>query len=200
MKFPNFWLLFFLAGSTLQAGSALLECIGDTWIDAKRPDDAHSKDLDLELAGKQKLALMNFQFAVIRDWKVQRATLLLHLDDITPLKMLGVVPVSVRWNEIEATASRAAEKLPWDANGPLQTLLGKFDSNQANYRPVKEGDLGWVEVDLPPSLIEDCAAGRSHGFALFVRRRDGARLIHSRDTVRYAPTLKVEGQPRQRGD
>lgn len=179
--------------SALRASSALLECTGDTWVDTRRPTDAHARDTELHLQGRQKLALMTFQFAIIRNWKVQRATLLLHMDDIQPFKLLGVVPVPVRWNEIEANAGRAAESAPWGPKGFLPDVLGRFEADKANLLPVREGDFGWVEIDLPNSLIEDCAAGRSHGFALFVRSRDGERVINSRDTVRFAPTLKVEG-------
>lgn len=189
-------LLLGLLSPPVRAGSAILDCTADTWINTREPEQTHARDTELHLWGKAEIALMNFRFAAVRDWKVEQATLLLHVDEIRQLSSIGVVAVPVKWNEVEANAVEGAAGSRWVPKGKLPDLLGKFDSERTNYRPVREGELGWIEVDLPTKLIEDCIADRSYGFAVFVRLRDGEWLIHSREMVRYAPMLKIQGGPK----
>jgi hypothetical protein len=152
-----------------RAETAMLECVSDTSIPST---DGHALELRLP-----QLILMNFRFAVIRNWAVSKATLLLHVAG-------GGIPGHL---EIATIGSE------WDERSPVKLDLKnlQFLGHKVETKPD-----GWISIEVSPSLIELISNG--HGRGLAVRDRSSSRehVLHSRESIQFAPYLIVEGRPR----
>jgi hypothetical protein len=151
------------------AETAMLECVSDTSIPST---DGHAQELRLP-----QLIMMNFRFAVIRNWSVSKATLLLHVAG-------GGIPGHL---EIATIGSE------WDERAPVKLDLRKLQF--LGYK-VETKPEAWISIEVSPSLIELIANGQGHGLALRDRSSAREHVLHSRESVRFAPYLIVEGMSR----
>ena len=154
-------------GEAAHAGKAVLECIADTWS-APRDATPHGRDTELRLPQGGAI-LLQFRTAAVSGWRVEKATLLLHLTAGRAPRRLRVAALSAPFREAS------------DAGADLPRLRGRRHS----VRPYGEG---FVAIDL------DAGEAAGAAIALFGATPPGARF-DSRETVGHAPYLLVEGSP-----
>lgn len=181
------WALTVTVAGALRAEQAILECTADTWVQEKETPQGRTQELLVR--GKGQVALLNFRFSAIPDWRVQQAALLVHLDTLEPPKKIGVAVLPVAWVEAEATYEQAAAGKPWPGKGLRALLTGATAT-------VREKELGWVEIDIPPALAQSLVEKRGFGFALYLGTLRAPQRLHSRETASQAPYLVVQGTRR----
>ena len=118
---------------------------------------------------------MRFRFEAIRNWKVSKAQLRLHMAK-------GSVPANI---EI------AISPLVWKENQAL-----KLDFKKLQFLKQKTESLpeGWFQIEVESSLVEMLASGR--GTTIVIRDRTTAgtsRFIDARENAFAAAYLLVEG-------
>ena len=154
------------------AATAVVECTADRALDGK--GDAHATELP---AGG---ALLTFRFEAIRDWKVNKGDLFLHLEK-------GSVPARLELALVQA---------PWNERDAL-----KMDVRKLNFlpQPVEGQPERWIRLAIPASILEMLAAGKGTGLAIRDRTSAGKdRVLHARESMHNGAYLIVDGAPPQR--
>jgi hypothetical protein len=183
-----------LAASAAFAQSAVLECTADSWVASREARASHGHDTELHVQGNKTLTLLNFRFTAVPGWKIRKATLIIHQQDLSTPSQIGVAVVPIDWSESEVTYEEASAGKKW--TGPkanLSDLLFKAPNARTAFAPVAEKQMGWVSVDIPPDLVNEIMGGRGFGLALFQKSLRAAITFDARESVRYAPYLLVEG-------
>ena len=103
------------------------------------------------------------------DWKISKASLLLHTMGATPPKSVEVGLVKEKWNEFNPSITPVAGKTRTYAAAPLQQ--------------------GWIRIELDPAQAQQI----SNGLAVLVPGRGSAKMFHLRDSMQYSPYLLLEG-------
>jgi len=150
-----------------QPATAVVECVADAVV---------GQDLGTAKEVPINGAILRYRFEAIRNLKVAKAQLHLHISK-------GTVPAQI---EIAMVST------PWAEHEPIH-----FNEKKLQYLPHKvEGkEEGWIQIDVEPSLIELLAAGKGTGLLLRDRTRAGeARYMHSRENPFIASYLVVEGE------
>lgn len=156
-----------------RAGTAIVECIADTYIPGKNQQAPDGRASELKLP---EVILLNFRFDAIRDWSVTKATLLLHVAGGKPPTRIEMAVVPEPWKESQVP------HMDWQKWKYLSHVAdGQRDD--------------WVTIEVSAPLIEMLAAGKGYGLALRDRITGRERVIHSRQSGHFAPYLIVEGQP-----
>jgi hypothetical protein len=183
-----------LASSTVFAESAVLECTADSWISSREPKQSHGNGDELKVRGKTALALLNFRFTAVPNWKIRKATLLLHKQDLEEMQRIGLAVIPIDWHEGEATFQEAQLGKRWTNNkANVGDLLLKAPNARTAFGSVTEKEMGWVAVDVPAELVNEIVEGRGFGLALFDKSLRSEKTFDARETIRYAPYLLVEG-------
>jgi hypothetical protein len=125
----------------------------------------------ITVKGRGEVLLMDFRTASIEKWKVTKATLMLHIDEGAPPRMVHVSTVPSRWTE----------------DNPQKAASGLFKESRRFL--VTEQQQGWISIDLTPAYVEALASGKSHGLAV---EEEGFRL-HGRKPPQFSFSMLVEG-------
>ena len=157
--------LLLLAACGIRAETAILECTSDNWADLRGRLEAsrgRAQELPVDRDGRLLLA---FRFAVIQGWRVDKATLLLHIAD-------GRAP----------RPFRVAAAPPWPGEETSLPPISPGEGVKTN-----EEQQGWIKLELPQALIRLAVHGRSDGLAIWLD--SGAIRVHTRESISYAPYL-----------
>jgi hypothetical protein len=184
-----------------------LRAIADTWIavpefDKFRSPEAgpgHGTDQRLIIKGREALALLQFDFSVIRGMTVSRAVLRVHREpDPAPLHTVGLSTVSGSgaWSESGAAFHTARDGgKPWSYAGSdiVDVTFGQGGSLYS-YQRARDAGNGWYEVDVPPTLIHALATGDQYGLLLDDEKgqTQTRHQLSSREGP-HPPELVVEG-------
>lgn len=161
----GFWARLFAAlslGGSLAAETAIVEARADA---------------RLHLEGRTEILLLDFRTASIATWEIRKATLLLHVQEGEPPKMLLISLVPARWTE----------DAPERAAAGLFRHSGRFQ--------VRVLEQGWIQVELSPSFV--AALAREQSFGLAVEQKNFR--LHGRKPPQFAFVLLVEGGPQSSG-
>jgi hypothetical protein len=169
-------LVLLAAISPLAAETAKLECTADAWVVPASKGSARLNGLgrDLTLNGYKRVLLLNFRTTHIVGWKLQDASLMLHLRSGKPPFRLDAGIQSESWSEGAASLRFA----------PPRQLLSFITAALPE---------GWFEVKLAPQFVESLAAGRGCGLVVAEHGASAERVFDSRETVQFAPYLVVDG-------
>ena len=148
--------------------TAVVECVADAAIGTANSGNAPQ----LPLTG----VVMRFRFEAIRNWKVSKAQLHVHMAVGKPPSDLDV----------------AFADLAWQENQTVKVDLKKvrFLRHKAEGQPE-----GWIRLELEPSLVEMLASGKAT--TVVIRDRTSAaksRLMNARESNFAAAYLLVEGE------
>jgi hypothetical protein len=139
-----------LQGATAYAESAVLECISSTYSEGK--------------------LFVQFRMTVAPDWKISKASLLLHTADGTPPKVLEVGLVKDKWSEFDASVKPVAGK------------TRKYDAAALGQN--------WIRIELDPAQAQQI----TNGLAVVVPGGEKANPFHLRESMQYSPYLLLEGK------
>jgi hypothetical protein len=162
--------LFLVESHPARAETAVLECVADAVVSG---GSVETKTRELKLPG---IIFISFRTWNVTRWKVDSATLLLHLARGVAPAAVEIASIPQAWGEIE----------------PPQFDAGKlkFVSVKASAEPEN-----WLAMEVPAGLVEDTAANRAHGFAIRVKGvKDVA--VHARESGTFSAYLLVTGASR----
>jgi hypothetical protein len=169
----NFALALTLFPFVCRAETAILDCTAAAALPVSK---AASKNItnpvpDFDLS---QGILLDFPFSIVKDWRVTKATLFLHLPQGLLPPRLEVAVVSTDWNA-QSTSGLDVRKLQFLA------------------QPSEPKPESWFAVGFPAALVELLAAGKGHGFAIRLRSSHSPVTVHGRKAGVLAPRLQVEG-------
>ncbi|HYI94011.1 MAG TPA: hypothetical protein VEX68_10745 [Bryobacteraceae bacterium] len=164
-RFNHFALAFFL-GASLQAENVILDCVGDGFSGG---GEFLTSTSELRMPGYGLFAFRSWNVA---GWRIDNATLFLHVAKGTP----------------PSTVEVALVPLPWRESEPPKLEVGKlkFIPHDVSLEPQS-----WATVQIEPALIEELASGKAHGLVLRFKGKEF--LLHSRESAQYAPKMYVLG-------
>ncbi|RYD38222.1 MAG: DUF4091 domain-containing protein [Verrucomicrobiaceae bacterium] len=153
-----------------------LEVTRDVWISAfpAEQDGNNGGSSRLKAKGVQEMFLMDADFSRLQGRTVTQARLHVRLESPdAPLRRTTVGTVAVPWvegggNSYEKGTGGATFRSPgqgsW-AGGPDITaaILGQSGTRWAFGEASAPDAEGWQVIPVDPAVIQDCAAGRSHG-------------------------------------
>ena len=196
---------------------------------AKEVTINHGARSVIRIKGIQHFMLMKFDVSAIRGWTVDRALLHLHsARPEHRLRTMGVSTVSADWSEGEGQGGGPDEggccfthaRYPTDLwAGPQSDFTDVafgVGNTLAHYTDIREPDgtgssptrgprgggapNGWLEIDVPPQLVQALVCGNSYG--LVVSDEKGQTFanndVHSREQSQYQPYMTVTGVARDR--
>ena len=149
------------AGSPLTASTVRLTCIADI---------TEAFDAKVNELGLRPAALLNFRLDPVRNWRIDKVTLMVHLARGEAPQQLDVAVVRDRWSEKK----------------PASRHRYAFLIHSVNPEPD-----GWLSVPLRQPVVDDLLGGKVWGLAL-----SGPLATHlsSRESITFAPYLLVEGR------
>lgn len=151
------WITLLLAvGLPLGAETAIVEARGEARI---------------PVSGRGDTLVMDFRTASIEKWRITKATLMLHLEEGDPPRMVHLSTVPSRWTE----------------DNPKKAAGGLFKESRRFLVTVLQ--QGWISVDVTPAYIEALAAQKIHGLAV---EQENFKL-HGRKPPQFAFSMVVEG-------
>jgi hypothetical protein len=141
-----------LQSGVASAESAVLECISSTFAAGKT-------------AGT---TFLQFRMTAAPDWKLSKASLLLHTTGEPPANLVVGV-VSAKWNEFDPATTPVAGK-----------------TRKYAVTALKEG---WIRIEIDPAQAQLIR----HGLAVIVPGSAAAKPFHLRDSLQFSPYLLLEG-------
>ena len=172
------WALVLAAMTVARAETAILECTADGWAQVQKGKAwlIDGRSAELRLNGSDQLVLLQFRVSAIPRWKVEKATLLLHLAGGRLPARLGVSTVRAAWGEVEAkfTLEPSAR----------QTVT------------VKPLPAGWLSLEVSAALAQELVDGRASGLSVREQAPVASFRFHARESLQFAPYLVVEGSSR----
>ena len=103
------------------------------------------------------------------DWKISKASLLLHTVGATPPKTVEVGLVKEKWNEFD----------------PSVTPVG----GKGRVYEAASLQQGWIRIELDPAQAQQI----TNGLAVVVPVGGKAKPFHLRDSMQHSPYLLLEG-------
>jgi hypothetical protein len=146
----------------LSASTARLSCIADI---------TEAPDVRVNELGLRPAALLNFRLDPVRNWRIDKASLMVHLARGETPDELDVAVIRDKWSE-KRPASRHRYAF----------LI----------HPVHTEADGWLSVPLRQAIVDDLLSGKVWGLAI---SGTSAAWLHSRESITFAPYLLIEGHP-----
>ncbi len=199
-----------------------LPAVRDVWIcgEGTMRDTSMSRTHTLKLEGGRDAALLDFDRIRLQGMRISKAELFLHraepAKDNTPGASVVVSTVSGQWVEGRfsipyrkdpvgrgATFNQAAFGVtPWtvEKSTVMDAVMGKGNTLVCRAAPQPTVDE-WYKVKLDREVVHALAAGASFGIFVTVEtgRNAPGWLIHSRESGKYAPYLRVQAKAEKRG-
>ena len=148
----------------------MLECVADAVTSGGSID---TKTREMKLPG---IIFISFRTWNVTRWKVDNATLLLHIARGAAPATVEIAGIPDKWGEIETP---------------------KIDIAKLKFVPLKAAaePENWLGMEVPGALVEDAAANRSYGFAIRFKPA-GELVVHARESATFSPYLIVMGARR----
>ena len=108
----------------------------------------------------------------VAGWKIDNATLFLHVAKGAPPSTVEVALVPQPWRESEPPK--------------LEFAKLKFIPHDVSLEPQS-----WATVQIDPELIQELASGKAHGLVLRFKGKEF--VLHSRESAQFAPKMYVLG-------
>jgi hypothetical protein len=155
--------------SSLQAETSMLDAIAD----------GHSSGSGVITTGQEMpmpgLALFAFRSWNIAGWKVDYATLFVHVSKGEAPSKIEVATIPTPWLESEPPR--------------LDESKLKFVAHDVSVEPQN-----WITIQVQPALIEELANAKAHGLILRVRGKHC--VFHTRESKSFVPRLFISGDRR----
>lgn len=148
------------------AESLILDCVGDGYSSGAAVTTATR---ELRLPG---MALFAFRTWNIAGWRVDGATMFLHVAKGEPPAKVEIATFPDSWREAEPPR--------------LDPAKLKFALHDVSVEPQN-----WVTIQVQPALMQELAGGKAHG--LVVRSKGKEWVVHARESASFAPKLFVAG-------
>jgi len=201
-------LLLALVGGGVHAETLRLEVTADTSI------AAHESETTLNLGGSshirikgiQHFMLMKFDLASVARQTVSQAVL--HLRSASQklwLRTVGLSSISADWEEGVGTGQPVPgavcfafaafpDKLWAGPQSDFTDVTFGIGNTLAAYTDIREVDDGWLEVDVPPELVQAMICGDSYGLVLSDEKGQtmANNDVYSREQSASRPYLTVE--------
>ena len=145
----------------------MLECVADAVTSG---GSIVTKTRELKLPG---IIFISFRTWNVTRWKVDSATLILHIAHGKAPSTVEIAGIPAKWGEIEPPKIDIAKL--------------KFVSLKASAEPEN-----WLAIEVPGALVEDAAANRAHGFAIRFKPA-GELVMHAKESGTFSPYLIVTG-------
>ncbi|MFN7731569.1 MAG: hypothetical protein ACK5OB_06680 [Pirellula sp.] len=215
-------------GATMLVGSSNAETIRidiarDTWlsnVDAEK-FGSNGGASRLKLKSIQELSIIDFQTGPLRGKKVTKAKLMIKNAADEPIERVTISTITCDWVEgkgssyqvldgVSTFSHRIYPKTRWNDSDLTAVCIGHGGSMYASVDAKASKESGWLELEIPPALIEARAAGLSYGLVLmddtgstwtrkgeeFKRKMFPNRFIFSRDSNRASALyLLVDIEP-----
>ncbi|MGQ9732387.1 MAG: hypothetical protein ACUVX8_14095 [Candidatus Zipacnadales bacterium] len=185
-----------------------LEVIADTSI------AAHEKEINQNLGGASRIRikgiqhfmLMKFDLAPVQGKRIEKAVLYVRLaSEENWLRTVGLSSISAPWEE---GASRgepevgaccfqwaAYPDVPWAGpQSDFTDVTFGVGNSLVHYTDIREAEEGWLEVDVPPALIQAMICGDSYGLVLSDEKGQtmANNDVYSHEQSASRPYLMVE--------
>jgi hypothetical protein len=161
----------------------------------------------LRIKGIEMFALFAFDLTPVAGWRVDSAVFRFRTAGECRLRTLGLYTVAQDWREGTGAASESGDGAtflsPFGDGGPWgegpDFLVASFThaGTRVAYADVRDVGDGWLEVDVPPWLVDAMRPGESYGF-LLTDEKGQTRAnndIYSREQGNARPALTVTGVP-----
>ena len=155
-----------LQAEKLQAENVILDCVGDGYSSG---GEFLTNTPELRMPG---YALFGFRSWNVAGWRIDNATLFLHVSKGTPPSNVEVAITPQPWRESEPPR--------------LELTKLKFVPHEVSIEPQS-----WATVQIQPALVQELAAGKAHGLVLRFKGKEF--LLHSRESAQFAPKMYVLG-------
>jgi hypothetical protein len=141
--------------------------------------DGHSSGSGVITTGKEMpmpgLALFAFPSWNITGWKVDYATLFVHVPKGDAPSKIEVATIPTPWRESEP---------PRLDDSKLEFVVHDITVEPQN----------WITINVQPALIEQIANAKAHGLVLRVRGKQC--VFHTRESKNFVPRLFISGARR----
>ena len=148
------------AAQCLSASTVRLTCIADI---SEAPDSRFDE------LGLRPAALLNFRLEPVRNWHIDKASLMVHLAGGDTPDQLDVAVVREKWSEKKPASRRRYAFL-------IHSVHPEAD--------------GWLSVPLRQAILDDMLSGKVWGLAI---SGASATRLNSRESIIYAPYLLIDG-------
>jgi hypothetical protein len=200
-----------IAGGTGVSETVRVEVTGDTSIAAyeKEVDQNLGGSSHIRIKGIQHFMLMKFGLDAVRGRQVQTAVLRLCPVGQQPwLRTVGLSSISTDWEEGTGTGEAqegaccfACAAYPnglWAGpQSDFTDVTFGVGNTLVHYTDIRRAEDGWIEIDVPPDLVQAMICGDS--FGLVVSDEKGQTTanndVYSREQSASKPYLMVETSP-----
>ena len=197
-----------------------VEVARDTWLSNYSTENNGSNGAAprLKLKSIQELSLIDFQPGPLRGRSIEKVTLFLKVAGDEPIERVTVSTITCDWVEGKGTSyqvipgvssfsHRVYPNERWNDSDLTAVCIGHGGSIYASVDAKPSSQKGWVELDIPPRLLEARMAGLSYGLVLmddtgstWTRKGDEFqqkifpnRFVYSRDSnASSAPYFMVD--------
>lgn len=212
-----------MLASFSRAETIRIDIARDTWlsnVDAEK-FGSNGGASRLKLKSIQELSIIDFQTGPLRGKKVTKAKLMIKNAADEPIERVTISTITCDWVEgkgsnyqvldgVSTFSHRIYPKTRWNDSDLTAVCIGHGGSMYASVDAKASKESGWLELEIPPALIEARAAGLSYGLVLmddtgstwtrkgeeFKRKMFPNRFIFSRDSNRASALyLLVDIEP-----
>ena len=151
----------------------------DTWLSNYSTENNGSNGAAprLKLKSIQELSLIDFQPGPLRGRSIEKVTLCLKVAGDEPIERVTVSTITCDWVEGKGTnyqvipgassfSHRVYPNERWNDSDLTAVCIGHGGSIYASVDAKPSSQKGWVELDIPPRLLEARMAGLSYGLVL----------------------------------
>ncbi len=187
-----------------------LEVTADTSIAAHPRETTHNLggSSRIRIKGIQHFMLMRFDLEPVRAMTAARATL--HLRSASEklwLKTVGLSTISADWQEGTARGepqegavcfqyAAFPDRLWAGPQSDFTDVTFGVGNTLCAYADIRTADDGWLEVDVPPELVQAMICGDSYGLVLSDEKGQtmANNDVYSREQTASRPYLTVEAE------
>lgn len=200
-----------LVGWPTRAESLMLDVIADTSIAAHESEVEHNLggSSRIRIKGIQHFMLVKFDLEPVRAMKIERAVLRVRpASEQLWLRTVGLSTISSDWQEgtgtgqpVEGACCFAYAAFPnqlWAGpQSDFTDVTFGMGNTLVHYTDIRAGDDGWLEIDVPPELVQAMVCGDSYGLVLSDEKGQtmANNDVFSREQTTSRPYMVVDASP-----